>query len=253
MDIGLVLAGLVAGILIGVSGMGGGALMTPFLIGVVGIRPVSAVGTDLMYSSITKVFGSLRHWRQGTVDQAMALRLALGSVPGLITGVVVLHQLEAVSAVGADRFVSQALGAVLVLVAVTLAYRLWRPAMPRDDVPRRPPPMRLLIPAAFALGLMVGMTSVGSGSLFVVLLVFLTPLSMSRVVGTDVFHAALLTGVGALAHWRIGTVEPVVTTNLLAGSVPGVWLGSSLAPRLPRRMLTGTVAALLFATGLRLI
>lgn len=251
MDIGLIVAGLAAGTLIGLSGIGGGALMTPLLIAVAGVRPLHAVGTDLTYSALTKVVGAFRHWRLGTVDRDVALRLALGSVPGVLTGVALLRWLEAHGAADADRVISRGLGVALVLVALTLLWRLWRPAAAAGTPARLAAPV--LIPLAFALGLAVGVTSVGSGSLFVVVLALATPLSMRRIVGTDVFHAALLTGAGALAHWRIGTVEPPIVANLLIGSVPGVWLGSGLAARLPRRLLSGAVATLLFASGVRLI
>jgi uncharacterized membrane protein YfcA len=249
-EIGLVVAGFAVGMLIGLSGMGGGALMAPFLIGVVGMRPLHAVGTDLLFSVVTKLFGAYRHRQLGTVDRAVVGRLALGSVPGVLAGVFVLERLEAHGEGGADRFVLHGLGFVLILVALALGWRVLRPAPP---TPARTPAGWLLAPAAALLGFLVGVTSVGSGSLFVVLLTFATALPVHRVVGTDIAHAALLTGVGAAAHLSIGTVDLGITTALLAGSLPGVWLGSGLSARLPRRALSGVVATVLFATGLRLI
>lgn len=251
MEASLVLAGAVTGLLIGLTGMGGGALMTPFLIAVAGVRPVYAVGTDLVYAALTKVLGGYRHLRLGTVDQALALRLALGSVPGVLAGTALLAWLQGHGEAAVDRFVTRALGVALMLTAVAVCWRAWRPAPP--TVRARALAGRLLVPAAFALGALVGVTSVGSGSLFVVLLAFATPLSMERIVGTDVFHAALLTLAGATAHWGTGTVQPEIVVQLLLGSLPGVWVGSTLAARMPRRVLSGAVAALLFATGLRLI
>ncbi len=251
MDVSLVLAGAVTGLLVGMTGMGGGALMTPLLIAVAGVRPVYAVGTDLLYAALTKVLGGYRHLRLGTVDRALALRLALGSVPGVLLGTALLAWLQGHGEAAVDRFVTRALGVALILTAVAVCWRAWQPTAPA----RRCGAVSgwLLVPAAFVLGLMVGITSVGSGSLFVVLLAFATPLSVERIVGTDVFHAALLTLAGAAAHWGSGTVQPEIAAQLLVGSLPGVWLGSTLAVRVPRRALSGTIAALLFATGLRLI
>lgn len=251
MQSSLILAGAATGLLIGLTGMGGGALMTPFLIAVAGVRPVYAVGTDLLYAALTKVLGGYRHLRLGTVDRALAVRLALGSVPGVLIGTAVLAWLQGHGEAAVDRFVTRALGVALILTAAAVAWRAWR-SVPSTGRARAVAG-RLLVPAAFALGLMVGITSVGSGSLFVVLLAFATPLSVERIVGTDVFHAALLTLVGAMAHWGSGTVQPEIAAQLLIGSLPGVWVGSTLAARLPRRVLSGAVAVLLFASGLRLI
>lgn len=251
-EIGFIVAGFAVGALIGLSGMGGGALMAPFLIAVAGLRPLNAVGTDLLFSMVTKLVGAWRHRQLGTVDRAIVGRLAIGSVPGVLAGVATLRWLDARGASDADVFVTRGLGVVLVLVALALGWRALR-AAPVEGSSGPALLGRLLVPTAALLGFLVGVTSVGSGSLFVVLLTFATPLSVKRVVGTDVAHAALLTGAGALAHLSIGTVDLRISAALLAGSLPGVWLGSTLSARLPRRALSGAVATILFATGLRLI
>jgi len=244
--------GFLVGGLVGVTGMGGGSLMAPILIGVVGVRPLNAVGTDFVFSAVTKVLGGWRHWRQDSVDYRLALRLCLGSVPGIIAGVATLRWLNAQANGRADQFISHTLGVALLLAALATAWRALRAPAPEGAAERRVN-WRLLWPASFALGLLVGVTSVGSGSLFLVLLTFSTPLTLRRAVGTDIVHAALLTGAGALAHLSAHTVDPHLTVNLLIGSLPGVWLGSSLAGRLPRRALSGVVASVLAVSGLRFL
>ncbi len=246
-------AGFLVGLFVGLTGMGGGAVMTPFLISVVGVGPVVAVGTDLIYSAATKIVGAWLHTRQGTVDFALVKRLAIGSVPAGLTAVAAIRFLPAVG-VDADQAVRRALGAVLILVALVILGRLisaregplpkrWRTALEG----------RGTIAAGIVVGALVGFTSVGSGALLVPFLICVYPLSPARVVGTDVFHAAILVSVTGLAHAQGGTVDWLLAATLLAGSIPGVSIGTWIAPRAPARMLRIGLASLLLFTGLSLM
>lgn len=252
MDATLPVTGFAVGVLIGLTGMGGGALMTPFLILVLGTRPVVAVGTDLVYGAITKLVGAGLHWRQGTVDLRLALRLAATSVPAGLLAVLALRRFP--DAAEADEAVQRALGLALVAVALLLLARL-RGALPL------PLPARWrhalqgggTYAAGAVIGALVGFTSVGSGSLLVPFLVSVFPLAAARVVGTDVFHAAILVTSTAAAHAQAGTVDWPLAAALLVGSVPGVAVGSWMTTRLPSRAIRAGLAVLLLITGVNLL
>lgn len=227
--------------------------MTPFLILVLGARPLVAVGTDLTYGAVTKLFGALLHWRQGTVDMRIVRRLALGSVPAGLLAVVALNRLPS-STAAADEVVRTAIGGVLMLVAVVMLFQLFGARLPPlSDRWRTALQGRGTTVVGALVGALVGLTSVGSGSLLVPFLVGAFPLSAARVVGTDVFHAAILVSVTALGHAQGGSVDWMVVGGLLMGSIPGVAVGSWLAPRTPARLLRGMLALLLLATGFTLV
>lgn len=248
---GLVLMSFLAGMLVGLTSMGGAALITPFLILVVGVRPVLAVGTDLVYGSVTKIVGAAMHWKQGTVDVRLALRLAIGSIPGGITGVLIIRHMTA-SGRNVDEGLRHVLGVVLVLVAAAVLARAFD-LMPQGcpEWLRRNEKAATIGWGAF-VGLSVGLTSVGSGSLMVPFLLMLNPLRPAEVVGTDVFHAALLVTATAALHTQAGNVDWSLIPHLLLGSLPGVLLGSYLASRVPARGLKIGLSMLLFATGIKL-
>lgn len=245
--------GFGVGILIGLTGMGGGALMTPFLILVLGTPPIVAVGTDLVYGAVTKIVGGFIHWRHGTVDMRLVGRLALGSVPGGLLAVAAIRMMPQ-SGVDANEAVRRALGAVLVLVAVTLLIRAAGLRMPQ--MPAR---WRLwlqhqgTVGVGALVGALVGFTSVGSGSLLVPYLVGVFTLTPAQVVGTDVFHAAILVTATAVGHAQAGVVDWEIAAGLLMGSIPGVALGSWLAPRMPAPALRLGIAVLLLLTGVNLL
>lgn len=253
MEFGLIFVGFLVGGLIGASGMGGGSLMAPLLIGVVGVGPLQAVSTDFVFSAATKTLGGVRHWRLGGVDWPLVLRLACASGPGVVAGVVLLRLLGRGDRALADGFIMRALGVALICAAAATAWQALRPVQRRALPGSGEPRWALLLPCGFVLGLLVGVTSVGSGSLFLVLLTATAPLSLRRAVGTDVAHAALLTGIGAIAHLSAGAVDLRLSLNLIAGSLPGVWLGSGLAARLPRPALSGVVASVLVVSGVRFL
>jgi uncharacterized protein len=244
LDPGLAVTGLLVGTLVGLTGVGGSALMAPVLI-FLGIRPLVVVGTDLAYSAVTKLVGGLQHMRYGTVDMSTVRRLAVGSMPGALVGVAILRQMDKADV---DSIITHLLGIALILVAVTMALRLLRPNL------RLPQMSATMFPVSGALvGILVGVTSVGSGSLIAALLAFATPFSTRVIVGTDLVHAFLLVTVAALAHWGMGSVDLDLTLNLLVGAVPGVVVGSRLSVGLPERALRSVLAVALFAIGFRML
>jgi hypothetical protein len=253
MDLTLPATGFVVGILIGLTGIGGGAIMTPFLILVLGTRPVVAVGTDLVYGSVTKLAGAFIHWRQGTVDLRLALRLAAASVPAGLLAVIAVRTMPH-STEEADAAVRRALGLVLILVAVLMVARLRSGApLPMPERWRGPLQRRGTYVIGALVGALVGFTSVGSGSLLVPFLVSVYPLSTAQIVGTDVFHAAILVTATAGAYAQGNAVDWVLAASLLVGSLPGVTLGSWMAPRISSRLLRGTLAVLLLVTGVKML
>jgi uncharacterized membrane protein YfcA len=212
-----------------------------------------AVGTDLVYSAATKIVGAWLHTRQQTVDFALVKRLAMGSIPAGLAAVAAISFLPSVG-VDADQAVRRALGAVLILVALVILCRMF--AVGERAVPERWRAAlegRGTIVAGAVVGALVGFTSVGSGALLVPFLIYVYPLSPARVVGTDVFHAAILVSVTGLAHAQGGTVDWPLAATLLAGSIPGVTVGTWMAPRAPVRVLRAGLASLLLITGLSLM
>jgi uncharacterized membrane protein YfcA len=250
-DAAVVAMSFLVGLLVGLTSMGGAALMTPFLILIVGVRPLIAVGTDLAYGAITKFTGAWMHWHQRTVDLRVALYLACGSLPGGTIGFLVIRELRR-EAIDADQYLRRAIGVVLMTVAVLLFIRNF------VKIPEIPGSFRryenvTIVVWGLLVGFAVGMTSVGSGSLIAPFLLALYPSVPARVVGTDVFHAALLVCVTALLHVQAGRVEWHLMPMLLAGSIPGVLIGSYLAPRLPSRTLRVGLSLVLLTTGAKLV
>ena len=252
----VILFGFCVGILVGTTGVGGGSLMTPALILVFGTAPTTAIGTDLAYAAVTKTVGGWRHWRSGTVDMKIALWLAPGSIPGALGGVYVLHLLEDALGRGSfdDTLLTMVGGALLITSAAVLFRALVRHVKgERETID--PFETRHKVAAVFvgvSVGFVLGLTSAGSGALIAVGLIMLYRLTPRRVVGTDVFHAALLLWVASIAHLVSGNVDLVLAGNILIGSIPGVWIGSGLATRLPEGTLRPALGVVLLAAGLAL-
>lgn len=254
MQLTLVLMSFGVGVLIGLTSMGGAALMAPFLILVIGIRPTTAVGTDLVYGAITKIVGAWSHWSQGSVDLNIVKRLAAGSLPGGIAGSLLVILLPRYIH-NSERVVERAIGVLLVMVAVILLAKLIL-RFPKSTL--RPETRAWLESRGTVLwgafvGLCVGATSVGSGSLLTPFLLLIFASKTARAVGTDVFHAALLVSVTGLAHILGGTVEWSLLPWLLLGAIPGVLVGSRVAPRIPDTPLRAILAALLLVIGIRML
>lgn len=253
MDLGLLLMSFLVGIMVGLTSMGGAALMTPILILVVGVRPTLAVGTDLAYSSITKIAGAWMHWKQGTVDMKVVLRMATTSVPSGLLGVLAVEYLRKHGA-NVDDAIKHSMGIALLFVAIFMLARTLN-LTPGEGLTRfvqaHEIPLTYFWGALVGFG--VGLTSVGSGSLIAPLLMIIFMNEPSKAVGTDVMHAVLLVTATGLLHWHTGNVNWDLVPNLLAGSVPGVLVGSWLAPRLPAKALRLGLGTVLAITGWKLI
>jgi uncharacterized protein len=252
----LTVTGLLIGFLVGLTGMGGGALMTPILIFAFGFKPTLAIGTDITYGAITKCFGAWRHRRQGSVDLPLVFYLALGSVPSTILGVGLIHLLQNAYGERLDSLLYRLIGGALVAVSVTLVLRTVvrsDEAHRRENIPLSARRKILTITLGAATGFIVGLTSVGSGTFLGMFLLIAYPLATTRVVGTDVFHAAILLGAAAVAQASIGNVDPWMVLALLLGSIPGVVAGSALTIRTPNRLLRICLATVLFLSGIALL
>jgi uncharacterized membrane protein YfcA len=247
MDPLVVLFGLGVGVLIGLTGIGGGSLMTPLLILVVGVQPVVAIGTDLAYGAITKTVGGWRHLRRGTVDLGVSKWMEFGSVPGALAGVALLERLDL------DVTVVLALvaGALIVVSLAVLGRALFaRAPRERAEVPLTARSKAGAVSIGLVLGLVLGLTSVGSGALIGPALILLFRLTPRRVVGTDVFHAAIMLWAAGLAHWIGGNVDFALMGTILLGSVPGVWIGTALVDRVPAGFLRPALGCVLLGSAL---
>lgn len=256
MDPKVALLGLFVGFLIGLTGMGGGALMTPALILLGLARPSMAVGTDLVWNALTKGVGSIVHIRQRTVDNQIVKRLAIGSLPGALAGIGLLAFLRHRGVQHEDRLVVLVLGGALVFVALALYVRTFIGARLRLPTQAQisSSPWWLTSVVGLVVGFLVSITSVGSGTLIVASLVFLYPATpLKKLVGSDIFHALFLVGVSAISHAGLGTINYKLLGGLLTGSVPGVWIGSKLTARFPEKVLRPLLATTLLYVGLRLL
>jgi uncharacterized membrane protein YfcA len=230
MDPLVILFGLGVGILIGLTGIGGGSLMTPLLILVLGVHPAVAIGTDLAYGAVTKTVGGWRHLRKGTVDIGVSKWLAFGSVPGSVAGVVLLERLK----FDLSLLLALVAGALLVVAIAVLGRALFaRAPRERAQVPLTARTKAGAVVIGGVLGVVLGLTSVGSGALIGPALILLFRLAPRRVVGTDVFHAAIMLWAAGSAHWVGGNVDFALMGTILLGSVPGVWLGAALIGHVP--------------------
>jgi uncharacterized protein len=255
-DPALVAFGLGVGILVGMTGIGGGSLMTPMLILVFGVTPVTAIGTDLAYAAVTKTVGGYKHWKQKTVDLTLSSWMALGSVPAAIGGVYVLTLLE--DWLGhdfEDAVIAILAGALLLTGAATLvrAFLKRMHERERDTIEMERRHKLAAVVLGLCVGFVLGVTSAGSGALIAVGLILLFRLSPQRVVGTDVFHAAILLWAAGLAHVTAGNVDFGLAGTILLGSVPGVWLGSHWSVRVDPAVLRTTLAVVLIGAGLALL
>ncbi len=246
--------GLGVGILVGLTGIGGGSLMTPLLILFAGVQPVVAIGTDLAYGAVTKTLGGWRHLKKGTVDMGVSKWLAVGSVPGSVLGVVAVNRLHADYGKGFDDVLLFAIAIALIIVAVTTLTRaLFMPALVAREQHTVALTRAVKGSAAgigFVLGFLVGMTSVGSGALIGLALILVFRLTPHRVVGTDVFHAAILLWAAGVAHWVSGSVDFVLMANILIGSLPGVLIGTHLITKVPAAGLRPALGCVLIGSAL---
>ena len=254
MDPAIIFFGLGIGVLVGMTGMGGGSLMTPLLILIFGIEPTTAIGTDIFYSAVTKTVGGWRHLRMKTVNMELVKWLALGSVPAAVGGVALVSVIE--KHVGEDRLdslVYAVLGGTLLMVGIiTLARALILRNLvderDRFDVERRHKVAAVVIGAT--TGFVIGITSAGSGTVIAILLIAVYRLAPKKVVGTDVFHAAVLLWAAGLAHIVGGNVDFSLAGNILIGSVPGVIIGAALSSKAPQGFIRTALGLVLVGSGI---
>lgn len=249
------LAGLAVGILVGLTGVGGGSLMTPLLVLAFGFHPVTAVGTDLLYASATKTVGTVVHGASGTVDWRVVRRLATGSVPATVLTLIVLayagRRFE-----GTAHVVSITLGVALILTAVAmlLRQRILRRFATRFDTLPAARIARLTVGLGAVLGVLVSLSSVGAGAIGMTALLLLYPhLPVNRLVGSDIAHAVPLTLIAGAGHWAMGSVDLHLLASLLIGSIPGIVLGSAVSTRVPDGVLSPILAATLALVGGKLL
>ena len=262
MSIEAALFGLLVGFLVGLTGVGGGSLMTPFLVVVMGVPAPTAIGTDMVYATVTKLTGSWQHYRQRSINLEVALFLGIGSIPASLLGVRTLEWIKnSFDAERVNTIMITVIAITLVVVGGSLIFRTFMPErwterkQHRWDGKGRMTLKRRVFTVVFgaAGGYLVGLTSIGSGSIMAVILLLLYPLSPAVIVGTDIAHATVLSLVTGLAHMTQGNVDFGLVGTLLLGSIPGVLIGSRVAPWLPGRPLRIVLSVMLIFVGTTLL
>lgn len=249
------LSGLFVGALVGFTGVGGGALMTPLLVLLFGIHPATAVGTDLLYAGLTKISGSLVHNFNGAVDWRVTRRLASGSVPAAALTLFALSRLGRDSS-EVSTLITTLLGFALILTAIALVFRKWILERVAGFFDRRSEAQigALTVFLGGVLGVLVSISSVGAGAIGVTVLLMLYPkLPIVRIVGSDIAHAVPLTLIAGAGHWWIGSIDWSLLLSLLCGSIPGIAIGSHFASRVPDAVLRPALASTLALVGGRLV
>jgi uncharacterized protein len=249
---GKIAIGFVVGTLIGMTGVGGGVLLLPMLIFVLRIPPIMAVGSDALFNFVTKIGSSWVHLRRGTVRKPIVLALATGSIPGSILGVGLLTHLRTIYGSGVNSFITVAVGILLIIVPLLLLFQ----TKIEEAISHHPPTMKSFFGISLmglVGGFLVGMTSVGSGSIIMMLLLLFYSFHPKQMVGTDIVHAVLLTGVTSILHFRLGNVNLSLVGSLVIGSIPGGILGSQLSTRMPVPWLRRILCVVLLATGARML
>ncbi len=247
-----ILIGLVVGVLIGLTGLGGGVLLLPLLIFGLGVPAIIAVGSDAVFNFATKLPSSGVHLLKKTVRRKVVLALALGSVPGSFAGVRFLQHLRVLYGTGVNDFIKTAVGVLLIIIPTLLLLQ----RRIEEQVANRPPTTKSFAGMAvigLVAGFLVGMTSVGSGSIIMMMLLLFYSYPPRVMVGTDIVHAVVLTGVTGLLHFRLGNVDLSLVGYLLIGSIPGGLVGSYLSSRVPVLWLRRILCVILLTTGARML
>ena len=256
MDFAYTIAGFSVGTIVGLTGVGGGSLMTPLLVLLFGVPPATAVGTDLLYAALTKCGGTLVHSLKGSVDWRITARLASGSIPASILTLFLVHNFFPGGIGGASKVISFSLGIALVLTAVAIVFRARILSYAKDHADQRDErkTARATVTVGIVLGILVSISSVGAGALGVAVLFFLYPkLPTVKIVGSDIAHAVPLTFVAGMGHWVLGSVDVSLLGSLLLGSLPGIFIGSHISARVPERILRPILATVLVLVGSKLI
>lgn len=259
---GYIASGLLVGTLVGLTGVGGGSLMTPLLVFLFGFAPKTAIGTDLLFAAITKAGGTfVHHKKHQSVEWKIVGLLALGSIPSAITVIYLLGHVFAKSE-AVTKVMTTTLGVTLILTAVSIILRNILSKRPHEvAVQRKTHHERfgrwqslMTVIAGIILGTLVTLTSVGAGALGVIILLFLYPrLATVRIVGTDIAHAIPLTAVGGFGHWWMGNVDFVLLVSLLIGSLPGISIGSYFSAKIPEKVLRPLLATILLLVGTKFV
>lgn len=258
MDFGFTFAGFVVGFIIGLTGVGGGSLMTPVLVLVFSIKPAVAVGTDLLYAAITKGGGILSHHKQRTIDWRVVRLLSAGSIPATLLSVLILKQLAGMG-INYEPIITSMLSIALILTSLVILFKSQLQSLGRTEpfqfiriIHRRlRAPMTVL--AGFIIGILVTFSSVGAGALGAAFLFFLYPrFNTVRIVGTDLAHAVPITAIAGLGHWHLGSVDFQLLLSLIIGSLPGIYLGSHAGVQLPEKFMRMLLALMLMLIGGRL-
>jgi uncharacterized protein len=251
-------AGLLVGAIVGVTGVGGGALMTPILVMMFGVAPTTAVGTDLLYASITKMFGTAVHHQAGTVDWQIVRRLAWGSLPAAALALGWMHAAHVAQL--RSGVITVTLGVALVVTALGILFKTQIHSLGTrlrlgDSARFKAMQPTMTVVCGVLLGAMVTLSSVGAGALGTAMLVYLYPLRLTagRLVGTDLAHAIPLTLIAGLGHLTLGNVDTTLMLNLLAGSIPGVLLGSWVSTRAPVGILRTLIAFVLLFVAWKMV
>jgi uncharacterized protein len=249
-----VLIGLVVGTLIGMTGLGGGVLLLPLLIFGLGVPPIVAVGTDAVFNCVTKLGASYLHWRQGTVRWPIVMSLASGSIPGAIAGVSLLAHLRAHYGAGVNDILRTCIGVLLLFIPVLVLVqgRIKRNVVVEGEALSTRSYVATVVIGVIG-GFLVGMTSVGSGSIMMLLLLLVYAYSPVQLVGTDIVHALFLTAATGLMHLGLKTVDLPLLGALLVGSIPGGLLGTRLSMHVPSQWLRRILCSVIFLTGARML
>jgi uncharacterized membrane protein YfcA len=254
MDWKLSIAGLLIGLLVGMTGMGGGSLMTPMLVLIFGFKPTVAIGTDILHGAIFKSFGAVRHRQLGNVHARLTAWMLIGSAPASLLGVAVSSWLEGRYGEGFEDTAQKILGATLIVGGLGFLAKAFLHSI-SDDSPFILARRDKIIAVSLGVsgGFIVGLTSVGSGTFFGLVMLIAFPLTAAKIVGTDIFQAALLLWVAGAGHLVAGNVDIPATASLLVGSIPGVLIGSQLTVKLPERALRTSLALVLGLSGVKLL
>ena len=252
-DFAQTLSGFVVGVIVGLTGVGGGALMTPLLVLFFGIHPATAVGTDLLHAAITKSGGTYVHAKKNRVDWRITALLAAGSLPSAIITLLALHAYT--GGLGSSKIITTTLGLALIFTGFALASRTRMRRLSEaygQAVPPRHPGFTIATGAV--LGILVSLSSVGAGALGITALIFLYPrLAAQRIVASDLAHAVPLTLIAGVGHWLFGDVDWRLLISLLVGSLPGIYIGSHLVGYIPERLLRALLIVMLLLIGGRLL
>jgi uncharacterized protein len=254
MDLVAILAGFAVGAIVGMTGVGGGSLMTPLLIGVFKLHPALAIGTDLWFAALTKTGGAVAHARHDHVDWRITRLLLLGSLPAALATIALMHATGITK--GWAAALTFSLGIALLLTAVVVAFKkTWQAVglkLERWLPESRKAPFT--IASGVVLGVLVTLSSIGAGALGATLILLLYPrLAAHRLVGTDIAHAVPLTLVAGIGHATLGHVDWALLAALLVGSLPGIWLGAQLTRRMPERVVRGLLCVSLVTAGVKVI